>query len=234
MTYRALGANGRLGNQLWQIAATIGLAYHYDEPVNLPPWDYQPYFSLPGDLFTGPRGTDATELAEHLPPEQRPYLQDLTLIEGVEELLRVWLEPSAEAQAIIAPLAYDIDADASHAVHVRRGDYAEEWRGHGMLPASWYEANWPDGPVLVFTDDPKWCEANLPGRVVHNDDDWIDWHLMSRCRDHLISNSTFAWWAAWKSRRHTIYPDPWFTGLPYGSMFEPWWTPQPRDIKEKP
>ncbi|MDC3377155.1 hypothetical protein OAV85_04045, partial [Candidatus Nanopelagicales bacterium] len=132
VTYRALGSNGRLGNQLWQIAATIGLAYHHDEPVHLPAWKYQPYFNFPADLFTGAQGQDASDLAQHLPPEQRPYLQDLTLIEGVEELLRFWLEPSPQAQAIVGPLAYEYDVAASHAVHVRRGDYAEQWRGHGM------------------------------------------------------------------------------------------------------
>lgn len=225
LTYRALGANGRLGNQLWQIAATIGLAHHHNEQVQLPAWRYQEFFQFPPELFSGPNGREATELAEHLPAEQRPYLQDLSLIENVEDRLRSWLRPSPEANAIIAPLAHELNVESCHAVHVRRGDYADTWRGHGMLPASWYEANWPDGPTLVFTDDPKWCEANLPGQVVHHGNDWIDWHLMSRCRDHLISNSTFAWWAAWVSRHHTMYPNPWFTNLSYGHMFEPWWTP---------
>ncbi len=44
ITYRDLGKNGRLGNQLFQVAATIGAAKKYNATPFLPPWEYEKYF----------------------------------------------------------------------------------------------------------------------------------------------------------------------------------------------
>src|SRR5262245_36764856 len=52
VTYTPLGRYGRLGNQLFQIAATIGIAQNRGERVLLPPrWEYRSRFSLPDSLF---------------------------------------------------------------------------------------------------------------------------------------------------------------------------------------
>ena len=60
----------------------------------------------------------------------------------------------------------------------------------------------------VFSDDPEWCRANLPldETAVFVDwnkkaDSWQDMMLMSRCRHHIICNSTFSWWGAWLNPR---------------------------------
>lgn len=228
LTYRALGGNGRLGNQLWQVASTLGLAKAHGHEARLPPWRYQDAYRFPARLFNGPSGHEATDLAGFIPESQRPYLQDLRCIEPVQDELRRWLRPSERACRALDPLVEAHDPASATAVHVRRGDYAETWRGHGMLDRDWYLARWPAGRVLVFSDDPEWCRGNLPGEVVHVED-WIDWHLMAMCKAHVISNSTFAWWAAWIAGGPTTYPDPWFTGLPYGELFPPAWTGEPRN-----
>ncbi len=44
ITYRDLGKNGRLGNQLFQIAATIAAAKKYHAVALFPEWEYQKYF----------------------------------------------------------------------------------------------------------------------------------------------------------------------------------------------
>ena len=35
----------------------------------------------------------------------------------------------------------------------------------------------------------------------HGTDSWQDMLLMSRCRHHVICNSTFSWWGAWLNPR---------------------------------
>ena len=47
ITYRQLGRNGQLGNQLWQIAGTIGIAYKAGDMAAFPFWRYRSYFSVP-------------------------------------------------------------------------------------------------------------------------------------------------------------------------------------------
>jgi hypothetical protein len=61
--------------------------------------------------------------------------------------------------------------------------------------------------AFVFSDDPAWCREHLalrhPTTVVDlalpDDRAWEDMFLLSLCRHHVISNSTFSWWGAWLS-----------------------------------
>ncbi len=136
------------------------------------------------------------------------------------------MKPSEQALDALADHIATYRPETCSAVHVRRGDYAEEWRGHGMLPAEWYLRVWPRGRVLVFSDEPEWCEHHLPGEVVHSED-WMDLILMSMCQEFTISNSSFAWWAAWTSGKHTFAPTPWFPGHVY-NLYPDHWTMVPR------
>ncbi|MGC1343693.1 MAG: hypothetical protein WA854_15275, partial [Candidatus Binataceae bacterium] len=47
VTFRFLGLLGRLGNQIFQIAATIGIARKNACPFLLPPWGYARHFANP-------------------------------------------------------------------------------------------------------------------------------------------------------------------------------------------
>lgn len=219
VTYSRLGSNGRLGNQLWQIAGTIAVAHEHGYDIRFPAWEYQSWFNMPSDWFRPASGIDATEIAD-VPEHTRDYLQHFPLIEAHENVIRTYFEPHPNVD--ISAFANELFPQMSAAVHVRRGDYAETWRGHGMLSREYYLDNWPDGPVLVFSDDPKWCADNLPGHIVHIDP-IIDFMLMRQCQRFVISNSSFAWWAAWLADAPTVYPSPWFTDLPSGDMHVPGW-----------
>ena len=62
---------------------------------------------------------------------------------------------------------------------------------------------------FVFTNDTfwagKWCEVRAretgkPFTVVTGTSEetgYIDLMLMSRCKSHIIANSSFSWWGAW-------------------------------------
>jgi hypothetical protein len=215
VTYEMLGRMGRFGNQLWQISGTMVLG---QDDVALPEWSYAWWFRFP-PVFTGAQGVDAPALSG-LPAGRAEYLQEARFIHPG---MRLWLEPSDAAQGIVARLEGIYDPASAAGVHVRRGDYGEAWRGHGLLEADWYLRSWPEGRVLVFSDDPDWCEANLPGQVVR-EPEVESWLLLARCRAHVISNSTFAWWAAWWAGGPVVYPVPWFTGLDYADMFPDGWT----------
>lgn len=220
ITYSRLGENGRLGNQLWQIASTIGLARLHRETFTFPKWKYADRFEMPPEWFSGAMGTESDTLALRLPMAARPYLQDSYYVRIAEPTIRKAFR--IRSDEFITDMSRWLNVRECAAVHVRRGDYAEEWRGHGMLERDWYLAHWPADPVLVFSDDPEWCEENLPGRVCHFDE-IDDLALMSRCRELLISNSSFAWWGAWISGNPVTYPDPWFTAAQVGDMHWTGW-----------
>lgn len=223
ITYRRLGSNGNLGNQLWQIAGTVAVAFDNGSFPLFPQWKYAEHFNVPREWFTGAQGQESTEFYDTEP--WRDYLQHFPLIEPYADLLLDIFQPRDLNK--FRDIVSDIQPGNAAAVSVRRGDYAEEWRGHGMLTKDYYLDNWPDGRVLVFSDDPQWCADNLPGEVVQCDP-LTGLFLISQCREIVISNSSFAWWGAFLSRSPVTFPDPWFTSLPVGSMAVPGWKPVPR------
>lgn len=76
-------------------------------------------------------------------------------------------------------------------------------------------------PVFfIFSDDLAFVRKNykMPSKVVFIErqkkaDPWEDLQLMSRCRHHIIANSSFSWWAAWLNgykKKTVIAPKIWF------------------------
>lgn len=233
ITFPLLGQAGRLGNQMWQIASTIGLARAYGEEVRLPDWAYRPYFSVPDEFFGPAEGTDATNLVPHLDPRAALYLQDFNLWRDCAGEIRRYFQPS---QLALDELPLEALAEYDLAVHVRRGDNAydpgtpDKHLYHPLRSLDYYKRaadHFPDATILVFSDDPEWCRENLdwdvfvggkPRPKEHEPEyatapvtDWIDLLAMSRLPGHIISNSTYAWWGAFISGdEHAIYPSNWF------------------------
>lgn len=123
-----------------------------------------------------------------------------------------------------------IDDCLSVSLHVRRGDYVAQKntnRYHGTCSLEYYSAaeallldRLGKIRLFVFSDDPDWAESNLrfdstATIVRHNapEKDYEDLRLMSRCRHHIIANSTFSWWGAWLSahpEKLIVAPRDWF------------------------
>ena len=101
----------------------------------------------------------------------------------------------------------------SVSLHVRRGDYLSannKWLYGGICTTQYYEKaisyirEHVQNPVFyVFSNDIPWVQENLPISdavyVIHNTgkNSWQDMYLMSRCKHHIIANSTFSWWGAY-------------------------------------
>jgi hypothetical protein len=81
-----------------------------------------------------------------------------------------------------------------------------------------------DVRFLVFSDDIHWCrnsemfknDCEFFIRKSLNENPMIDLHLMSSCSHHIISNSSFSWWAAWLAsgqKKTVIAPTKWIFGI---------------------
>lgn len=90
-----------------------------------------------------------------------------------------------------------------------------------LLPQRHSRNEQTDKPALLlcFSDDIAWVKENLPlPKAFFIDwnkgtESWQDMMLMSRCRHHIICNSTFSWWGAWLNPRENktvIMPERWF------------------------
>lgn len=177
ITYSRLGKHGRLGNQLWQIASTLGIAQTLGQPAGFFHWDYRPFFSLPDEFFPETivgrawKSTDAweTPLAAHLPvPEGREYLQDYNLWKHIEPQIRTWFRPSEIAIRRIRELEwFCLLPRPTLAVHVRLGDnYFAPNPYHPIRPWGYYrtaiESLYDESEsVVVFSDNPEIARQHL-------------------------------------------------------------------------
>jgi hypothetical protein len=114
-------------------------------------------------------------------------------------------------------------------LHVRRGDYVTN-ANHPVQSLSYYQkalSEMPsDIPVLVFSDDPFWCqdqEIFAPDRffISQGNSADVDLCLMSMCDYHIIANSSFSWWGAWLADSKQIFaPKNWFGAECIGKSVE--------------
>jgi len=232
-TYGRLMYNGRLGNQNWQIASTIGRALRDGvQPLFNPDWEYRKYFSLPDEMFGM---VDSRVVVDFSTPTDgyTDYMQRFEEFSDCEDYIRELFQPSALAVNGVSerwPDLYRSDAPKV-ALHVRRGDYTqhmdlfppptEKYRTDA-LSAALEEG----GQVLVFSDDIPWCRENLsesftfiegvarPVEVrnrVGDPEDQFDLFLMADCTQHIVANSSYSWWGAFLSKNKApFYPSVWF------------------------
>lgn len=139
--------------------------------------------------------------------------------------------------AIINPIlekAVSFSDGNNVAVHVRRGDYLRkpiilEW--HGVMGKEYYtkafdllNSKTKIEKVFYFSDDPEWIEKELipimPGEIISGDittNQFQDFYLMSVCKNNIIANSSFSWWAAWLNSnpgKIVVAPKRWFNKGP--------------------
>lgn len=116
-------------------------------------------------------------------------------------------------------------------VHIRRGDYLLPKHSHlyeGICDDRYYtdaialiKEKYPDAVFFFFSNDTEWVKAHYSGPkyvVVEGNDEesgYADLYLMSRCRHHIIANSSFSWWGAWLNpdkEKNVIAPKKWLNG----------------------
>jgi hypothetical protein len=209
ITYRCLGRNGNLGNQLWQIASTIGIARTQAQPAGFPFWRYQRHFSLSSAYFPDLATVDGDDLGDD-------WLQELRYFMAVEPLIKELFSPDPGTWTRINERHRDVVAiPHKTAVHVRRGDYLTMRDLYVIVGMDYYEEAMAttSPPYLVFSDDIAWCKTNFPRDCLfmeHNRD-YEDLFLMADCDAVVTANSSFSWWGAWLSAGRRIYPARWFT-----------------------
>ena len=93
-------------------------------------------------------------------------------------------------------------------IHIRRTDYINN-PILCVLPISYYKKCidyfGADCNYLIFSDDIKWCKENILINSLINKEfvqekDYLELFLMSKCDHNIIANSTFSWWGAYLNK----------------------------------
>lgn len=210
---------GRTGNQLFQIAATIGHAVRNGFEYRIPKQTENP--ELWPKIKTNTPELDGSEkfagfYHEHthkylsLPPSDNiildGYFQSYKYFEHIIPSLRqIFNSPNLTRWNTIA-------------IHVRRGDYLNFPDKHPVLPLRYYmnsiqhivqQMGWIDGEfeIKVFSDDYEWCEENfkpynigykciIKERIHPDEPAEYDLFEMATSQHIIIANSSFSYWAA--------------------------------------
>ena len=99
-------------------------------------------------------------------------------------------------------------------IHIRRGDYLKNWKYRGLCGIDYYQKgiayileHIKSPKFFLFSDDIDWVKENisplLKGYNVtfvnwnHSINSYKDMQLMAMCKNLIIANSSFSWWAAY-------------------------------------
>ena len=226
--------NYGLGNQLFCIAATIGLAYDNNaKPVFKMDYQQEPYIDT---IFSKLIKDDNFEIKsihkydefnyKKIPYQNGLYISGLFQSEKYFKNQRKKILNLLGAPDIVSKTLKEKYRDIFNngnevvSIHIRRGDYISLQSHHALLDLDYYQKaiskfNDKKYKFLVFSDDIEWCKDTFSTEFnfVERGEDYMDLWLMSLCNHNIIANSSYSWWGAWLNKnknKRVIAPKKWF------------------------
>jgi hypothetical protein len=245
LSFNSLGNLGRLANQMFQYASLKGIATHCGYEFCIPPKevfgqkdpnvnkDLNLYdvFNLQNRNEIGFTQNQVVQEKTHTFDEELfntcpdnvdlfGYFQTEKYFKHIEKEIRSDFSFDSELYENCNDLISSLNSEVI-SLHIRRGDYVTN-PNHPVQTLEYYkkalEQLPSDLPVLIFSDDSKWCSSQeefSDDRFMISENSSVDADLcmMSMCNYHIIANSSFSWWGAWlSSNQKIIAPKKWFGG----------------------
>lgn len=107
--------------------------------------------------------------------------------------------------------------------------YKEELPGDTLYPQYGKEylktamALFPESALfIVSSNNLEFARESIPNWIknvifIQNEPNYIDLHILKSCKNNIITNSSFGWWAAWLNEnpnKIVVRPNVWIHGLP--------------------
>jgi len=213
-----IGKGGRLGNHLFTIAATIGLALRNGYIPRIPKnWKYRDQFNIPegwyGDIVAAP--VIQEKCFEFDMSLEGRLTEDIMSLDGYFQSPKYWNGLDEQIREYLTPKDCEPGTIDKVAIHYRRDDYIGNPNYH-QLPVAYYLQQYAeyftDKPLTAFSDDAAFIKLHHASGWSHDDDPIKELRHMIAHRFHIIANSTFSWWAAYLSGGFVVRPDGWFAG----------------------
>lgn len=231
---------GGLGNQLFQVAATLATAQDKGKKPIFPPKTNQscsrkisyndtyfhklertnhplnyPMFKENGFDYKPINIKNDTKLFGYFQSEKyfnhhRKYILDTLTL------------PEKLKETLDNKYTNIVNKDNTVSIHVRRGDYLNLQEFHYVQTLDYYVnaiKRFDDNSMFViFSDDINWCKNislfnNLKNKQFVQDVDYNELYIMSKCKHNIIANSSFSWWGAYMNNNPNkiiISPQKWF------------------------
>lgn len=139
-------------------------------------------------------------------------------------------------------VADEISLSNSVGLHIRRGDYLNHKDFKGICELDYYQRaindllRTPDRyKFFIFSNDIEWCIKNIKPLVEDHPivfvtenkgrNSFWDMYLMSLCKNLIIANSSFSWWAAYLNSvaKHIYVPQKWINREHNVEIYNPQW-----------
>tara|TARA_B100000945_G_scaffold299860_1_gene280910 strand:- start:1027 stop:1824 length:798 start_codon:yes stop_codon:yes gene_type:complete len=244
ISFNSLGNLGRLANQMFQYASLKGIAIHrgfdfvippqskfgeVDPMVRNDPLSLYSAFDIgqkvnqglyPHSMLYERMHTFDEELFNQCPDnvDLFGYFQTEKYFKHIEDDIKKDFSFSKELNDTCEDVINNLGGEDTISLHIRRTDYVHN-PNHPVQPIEYYQSALDklpkDIPVIVFSDDPEWCENNDAFEddrfAISNNAPDLDLCLMTHCKYHIIANSSFSWWGAWLADSEKIIaPKNWF------------------------
>ncbi len=231
---------GGLGNQMFQIAAASALAWRNDDVAvfdlnnHYLPLQGRKAHNYADNIFRGIEFNDSVRPsyvyreADHT-YQQIPYKENMSLFgyfqsakyfEDYSNKIKELFSPDDTTRQYLTDKYGELLDTNTASIHIRRGDYLKFKNIHPTCTREYYVEAMTflpgDTNYMIFSDDPEWCLRNFNMKrfkVIEGEEDYVDMHLMSMCKNNIIANSSFSWWAAWLNENNdktVIAPKVWF------------------------
>lgn len=175
VTFPQLGNLGRIGNQMFQIASTIGIAEANNMEVFFPDWSFDEFLNNPiphtdtlvnPDYLFNENGTIPELPQNGSVYGLTGYFQSEKYFLNCEEKIRQLFSLKKERR--IKEENKSILSSSNCSLHVRRGDYldTQQLSHHGIIGMDYYKKavkffNVDITKFIVFSDDINWCKKNI-------------------------------------------------------------------------
>ena len=238
VTFDKLGNNGRLGNQLFQIAATIATAKKNNAEAVFPKWfckytnkDFSLFFEneiKQESIINAPNVYNEKSFSYSTIPYNkglclRGYYQSEKYFEDYKDDIKFYFSPKKSIIDKLKKKYKKYLEGNTCCVHIRRGDYVNH-PFHYVCDVDYYNRAIEHvkqitniDRFLIFSDDINWCKEKFKSDIfyfVEGNKDVEDLFVMTLCNNHIISNSSFSWWGSWlcdNDKKIIIAPNRWFS-----------------------
>jgi len=167
------------------------------------------------------------------------YLQNVNYLIDVKKIMQREIT-LYKTNRVIEQLSRKIRNSNSCSVHVRRGDYLIKPFNsiYNICSQKYYKNSFEvvtskiEKPhYFIFTDDIEWTKKefnNIENKTFISDynlKNYQEFYLLSICKNHIISNSTFSFIAAWLNYNNNLVIEPknWFKNKPSGNKIVDGW-----------
>lgn len=158
------------------------------------------------------------------------YWQCVQYFEAVSSAVKTaFTFPAFEDEQNVAMQRIIENSSESVSLHVRRGDYLKSGLYARLCDLDYYKKaisyickNRQTPHFFIFSDDIAYCRQEIVPLVENHSVTFIDFNrgnssfrdmqLMSLCKDNIIANSSFSWWAAYlnmNSGKLVCAPEKW-------------------------